>query len=832
MDNITNNIYLIDRIEMSPKNDVMCSRIMNYNKVLNILGTEEYYKTSNQAKELNPAKGKFSSRVNFVIKNKEFDDYVKYIKFPTTLPMFLENDFFPGGAVNYYLINYYDGTYNFFSIVFSINVSLLNDDNFYNRFYENRKEDDKPRSYLLTLMKYHFEETNNLLLTTDLNYEVSKFISSANKDYKSQQMIEQPSYVKSKLFDYQRANIKWMLDRESGKNKIHLSSSRIVNFGPTLDFNFDTLRFQTRKTINDFPENEISYFKGGCLADDVGLGKTVQILTLCAKAKSRNLIVVPDHLLDHWECEFKKHIDGRRITLFKNLNSSRDNCIVLASFTFFQEHKELYDGNWTRVIFDEFHEVVSNNELHNRALSVKSEYKWAVTATPFINSDMIFNIINLVISKKLTNSDKSIGKYNRYFDTFCSVFRKNTKKSTTIESLLPPIRETIYYLGLSVKEKFYYDSLDHNDLKARRLFCINPSLYFQEHNKTFGDIRNIDEMDDNIAGMHMENYKNAEKMVEDLKAKYLAKYKKTWDEIKNNEQHYRHEISEMNLLIKNVNDKKSLMTYFNSQVNAFKELREEEEKNKLKMIGKEMEDGEKKEEEDEDYEATENGCGICLGGLDLNNIICFGVCGHSFHQNCWNAWCKMARKNECVVCKRSLDNTIAFVSKKEKDGSMISKYGTKIAHLINICKNVLSDNKIVIFSHTPSLLSAIVNILNLNGISSIIGSRDNIVTFTNSPDIRVLVLSSDYNASGLNITVATSVILLEPIDGDYVYRRQIENQIVGRLHRIGQTKEINFIRLITKDTIEQEIMMENKINDMLFVDNEGDLETNAMEIEV
>ena len=87
---------------------------------------------------------------------------------------------------------------------------------------------------------------------------------------------------------------------------------------------------------------------------------------------------------------------------------------------------------------------------------------------------------------------------------------------------------------------------------------------------------------------------------------------------------------------------------------------------------------------------------------------------------------------------------------------------------------------------------------------------------------RVLVLSSAFNASGLNIQFATTIIILQPIHGDYARQKQIETQIVGRLHRIGQTKEITLIRLIVKDSIESNIYKENKLLDLIYNNKQVD----------
>jgi SNF2 family DNA or RNA helicase len=38
-----------------------------------------------------------------------------------------------------------------------------------------------------------------------------------------------------------------------------------------------------------------------------------------------------------------------------------------------------------------------------------------------------------------------------------------------------------------------------------------------------------------------------------------------------------------------------------------------------------------------------------------------------------------------------------------------------------------------------------------------------------------------------------------------MYSREIEKQLIGRIHRIGREKPVKVFRLITKDTVEEEI---------------------------
>jgi hypothetical protein len=72
------------------------------------------------------------------------------------------------------------------------------------------------------------------------------------------------------------------------------------------------------------------------------------------------------------------------------------------------------------------------------------------------------------------------------------------------------------------------------------------------------------------------------------------------------------------------------------------------------------------------------------------------------------------------------------------------------------------------------------------------------------------MLSSESAASGTNLTKAEMVILLDPVYGTYEYRRNTEWQAIGRAYRTGQTKQVQVVRFIVKDTVEEKIYNLNK----------------------
>ncbi|KAH1416416.1 hypothetical protein KXX32_009902, partial [Aspergillus fumigatus] len=65
----------------------------------------------------------------------------------------------------------------------------------------------------------------------------------------------------------------------------------------------------------------------------------------------------------------------------------------------------------------------------------------------------------------------------------------------------------------------------------------------------------------------------------------------------------------------------------------------------------------------------------------------------------------------------------------------------------------------------------------------------------------VLLVSLKAGNAGLNLTCASNVIIMEPSWNPY-----IEEQAIGRVHRIGQERHVRVYRLLVADTIEIRIL--------------------------
>lgn len=228
---------------------------------------------------------------------------------------------------------------------------------------------------------------------------------------------------------------------------------------------------------------------------------------------------------------------------------------------------------------------------------------------------------------------------------------------------------------------------------------------------------------------------------------------------------------------------------------------------------------------DSDSDEEKETCGICLGSITGHDL---GVtkCGHIFCYNCVKPY--IEKKNQCPMCNRAtktadiymIERKIPEMDTKEfKDKqTLINNVGTKLANLIFFLKKN-SDKHAIIFSQWDDLLRRVGDVLNEYGIKNVfckgnVWQRDKAIREFNVDDkMKVIMLSSESAASGTNLTKAEMVILLDPVYGTYEHRRNTEWQAIGRAYRTGQTKQVQVVRFIIKDTVEEEIYNMNKKED-------------------
>ena len=93
-----------------------------------------------------------------------------------------------------------------------------------------------------------------------------------------------------------------------------------------------------------------------------------------------------------------------------------------------------------------------------------------------------------------------------------------------------------------------------------------------------------------------------------------------------------------------------------------------------------------------------------------------------------------------------------------------------------------------------------IEYLKLTGQTKVSDRIDLVNEFNNNPDKKLFLISLKAGGTGLNLIGADMVIHYDPW-----WNLSAENQATDRAHRIGQTKNVEVIHLITKNSIEEKI---------------------------
>lgn len=119
---------------------------------------------------------------------------------------------------------------------------------------------------------------------------------------------------------------------------------------------------------------------------------------------------------------------------------------------------------------------------------------------------------------------------------------------------------------------------------------------------------------------------------------------------------------------------------------------------------------------------------------------------------------------------------------------------------------VEEGRKVLLFSQFTEMLALIEDKIVEAGISytKLTGKtkkRDEVVDEFQAGKVSVFLISLKAGGTGLNLTMADTVILYDPW-----WNPAVENQAIDRAHRIGQDKPVFVYRMITEQTVEEKIV--------------------------
>ena len=249
--------------------------------------------------------------------------------------------------------------------------------------------------------------------------------------------------------------------------------------------------------------------KGGFLCDEVGLGKTIEILNLLNESpKKLNLLIVPKVLQIQWKEEAITWLKNHTIKIINKRNVIRNNngnyLYIMSYSDFCYDDKILaHDINWGRIILDEGHNIKNRmSNTHKSVCNLMSDIKWCVSATPVMN-----NITDLYGLLKWFNFTKREVD-NEKEKILQSLMMRRTKEDVKLN--IPNLNVSNIPINMSEKEREVYETTSEkitslliasdsqNELHIFELLirlvqtCIHPSICNKALNKKYKSQENED----------------------------------------------------------------------------------------------------------------------------------------------------------------------------------------------------------------------------------------------------------------------------------------------------------------------------------------------------
>jgi SNF2 family DNA or RNA helicase len=159
---------------------------------------------------------------------------------------------------------------------------------------------------------------------------------------------------------------------------------------------------------------------------------------------------------------------------------------------------------------------------------------------------------------------------------------------------------------------------------------------------------------------------------------------------------------------------------------------------------------------------------------------------------------------EALTRLRQICDSPALIDEVDYDEKSI-----KIKEIVEHIIHKTAKHKVLIFSQFVKMLGLIKEELirlnipfeYLDGKSSFSQREQSVNSFQNDPNLRVFLISLRAGGTGLNLTAADYVYIMDPW-----WNPAVENQAIDRTYRIGQDKSVFAYRMICKNTVEEKIL--------------------------
>lgn len=241
------------------------------------------------------------------------------------------------------------------------------------------------------------------------------------------------------------------------------------------------------------------FSKGAILADEVGLGKTIEagivLSQYWAERKRRLLIIMPAALRKQWQQELQEKFFLPSIILEAksfneeyrkgNLNPFEQDSIVICSYQFARSKDFLIKRiNWDLVVIDEAHRLRNvykpNNKIANAIKnSIYDRNKLLLTATPLQNTLMeLYGLASIIDDYTFGDLTSFKAQYCRNIDHIDFNDLKSRLSNICQRTLRKQVLEYIKYTNrIAITEEFYPTESEHQLYEGLTDYLQRDILY-------------------------------------------------------------------------------------------------------------------------------------------------------------------------------------------------------------------------------------------------------------------------------------------------------------------------------------------------------------------
>ncbi|KAK7378026.1 hypothetical protein VNO80_03462 [Phaseolus coccineus] len=609
-------------------------------------------------------------------------------------------------------------------------------------------------------------------------------------------ILEPPrSIIRTELLPHQKEGLAWLVRKEKADD--------LPPFWEENDGMFVNILTDYQTNIRPDP------LRGGVVADGMGLGKTLTLLSLIAfdkrsqmgvskkwrtdrksvslEKRRRNegecsigsgvrtnatLVVCPPSVMSAWITQLEDHTVPGGLTTYMYYGERRTRDteelkkydLVLTTYSTLSNDSEEMPAKgmeWRRIILDEAHSIKNfTAKLSKAVFNLKGKYRWAVTGTPIqtgcidLYSFMVFLRFDpfsirshwRALVQRPLNQGLDQG-LTRLQVLMEAIALRRTKDMALVS--LPPKTVEICYVELYMEERQLYD---------------------QEKEKTKALLRRSFIYEDNGLSQYTEMLSSILRLRQicvDLK---LCKFQ-----------------SQRSL----TNIEGEAVVSYNPEL--------------LQTLLGQLQEG-------EDFE-----CPICLSSpMD----IVITRCAHIFCRDCILR--SLETRSRCPLCRRQLSESDLFspppqpeTNSAEPSSASETPLSSKVSTLMKFLNESRDQHpavKSVVFSQFRKLLLLLEEPLNAAGFKTLRldGSmnakhRATVIEqfqVQESDGPTVLLASLRASSAGINLTAASRLYFMEPW-----WNHAVEEQAMDRVHRIGQKQPVKIVRFIAQNSIEEKLLV-------------------------